>query len=454
MNEFLIVRLSNNPDESLSWLVWSHINEDVVASGELQSRAELADLLHYSHPNDGQARPVVALVPSSQVLLTQLSIPKGASRQLDTMLPFLMEDMLTQDIHELHFSILKKQSEKAIVASLSRDYLAQWIDDFKQCGISLYKVLPDVLALPYEGESVSAIYFKDQWLLRQGEMKGASVDEQWLGLFLNSGWLMPEGDALQLDDVLISDEDLELTTQDKPASNSINQLSAAHTQPNDVTGKNIQVHCFSALPANVETLPGDWQMVDYANLVLAQFATGAVNSQVNLLTGEFKSQAQWRKHWLTWRKVALAAGLFCVVVFAQKWQHLSQIESEYQSYHLENERIFRAALPGKKRIPTVSYLKREIENEVAAMSGGSLSNGALDWVAKIPNAFAQTSNMELLSLKFDGQRGELTLQVQGNDFQPFEQLRAELAKDFDVEQGQLSKDQDLVFGSYILKEQS
>ncbi|MGB2078499.1 MAG: type II secretion system protein GspL [Vibrio sp.] len=459
MNEYLIVRLSNKSHESIQWLVWSELNQNVVASGELSHREQLNELLAYSHPEGEQARTIIALVPSCQVLLTQVQIPPGASRQLDTMLPFLMEDMLTQDIDSTHFSILKKQDDKAVVASLSLDYLSTWLDDFKQLGMSVSRVLPDVLALPYQENHVTAFHYQAQWLFRQGETKGASVDSDWLDLFLNSGWLMPEGDALSLDDVVETENETkdaasELTqgSLDPQSAPSFNALDDDNDTKNLATDEHVVIDCYSPLPVNVAELPGHWRAMPEADLALAQFASTAARSKINLLTGPFKPQAQWRKHWLTWRKVAVAAGVFFCVLFAQKWLQLNQVEAQYQSYRAENERIFRAALPGKKRIPTVSYLKREIENEISTMSGGEASNSALAWVARLPEAFDAAPKMNLLSLKYDGQRGELTLQAQGDDFQPFEQLRAELATSFNVEQGQLTKNNDQVFGSYVLRE--
>lgn len=458
MNEFLIVKLSNKPTQVIPWLVWSQIDKNVIASGEISERASLADLAHYTQsstlasPGSKQSgntvRQVIALMPTSQVLISQVQIPTGAARQLDNMLPFLMEDLLTQDIDEMHFSVLNKTADKAVVASMERDVLKAWLDDFKAAGIGLSKILPDALALPFKDDHVSAMPFfsqsevADQWLLRQGEFKAASVESQWLGLFLSSGWMMPEGDKVALTDL-----DVEGEMDDSLAAEDVNQQAE-----NGEQAGLIKVDCYGPLPDKSQELPGKWQQADYANLALAQLATQAVASKTNLLTGEFKPQAQWRKHLLTWRKLAIAAGVLFAVTLGQKWMTLNQVQDQYQAYKAENERIFRAALPGRTKIPTVSYLKREMENELAAMSGGESAASAMAWVAKIPAALKTAPSMQVLGVKYDGQRRELSIQAVGDDFQPFEQLRSELAKSFAVEQGQLTRSNDKVFGSYTLTE--
>ncbi|QSA19710.1 type II secretion system protein GspL, partial [Vibrio furnissii] len=54
-------------------------------------------------------------------------------------------------------------------------------------------------------------------------------------------------------------------------------------------------------------------------------------------------------------------------------------------YRAESERIFRTIFPDKQRIPTVSYLKRQMSDELAALSGGSSGEHVLGWLSKLPD---------------------------------------------------------------------
>jgi len=60
--------------------------------------------------------------------------------------------------------------------------------------------------------------------------------------------------------------------------------------------------------------------------------------------------------------------------------------------------------------------------------------------------------MELQSIKFDSNRGEVRLETTSKDFQSFEQARVKLAEQFVVEQGQVNKNGDVVAGSFVLKQ--
>lgn len=167
MNEFLIVRLSKNKTAVIQWLVWSEIQKEVIASGELQDHQDLSDLTHYA-----QGRQLILLVSTANLVLTQVDIPAGANRQLESMLPFLLEDDIAQDVDELHFTVLAKQDGKANVCGIDHSWLEAIIADFRELGLVVRKVIPDALALPVSEEmGLTAVEVDGQWLVKKGLIK-------------------------------------------------------------------------------------------------------------------------------------------------------------------------------------------------------------------------------------------------------------------------------------------
>lgn len=108
MSEHLIIRLNSQSSDPIQWIVWSPENKEVIASGELNSSETLESLTQYS-----VQRSVSVLLPSSDILLREVIIPEGAARQFSSMLPFIIEDDLAQDVDDLHIVILKKQQNSA-----------------------------------------------------------------------------------------------------------------------------------------------------------------------------------------------------------------------------------------------------------------------------------------------------------------------------------------------------
>ena len=103
----------------------------------MQDHQDLSDLTHYA-----QGRQLILLVSTANLVLTQVDIPAGANRQLESMLPFLLEDDIAQDVDELHFTVLAKQDGKANVCGIDHSWLEAIIADFRELGFVVRKVIP------------------------------------------------------------------------------------------------------------------------------------------------------------------------------------------------------------------------------------------------------------------------------------------------------------------------
>ncbi|UPR28494.1 type II secretion system protein GspL [Vibrio crassostreae] len=406
MSEFLTVRLSSEPQSPVQWLVWSTSQQEVIASGELSSWEQLDELTPYA-----EKRSCIALLPGNECLIKRVEIPKGAARQFDSMLPFLLEDEVAQDIEDLHLTILDKDTTHATVCGVDREWLKQALDLFREANIIFRKVLPDTLAVPFEEQGISALQIDQHWLLRQGNYQAVSISEAWLPMFLQSDW------------VVVDDEEQATT-----------------------------IFSYTAMPSDdVQQQSGaNWQAKP-AELVMSLLSQQAIISGVNLLTGTFKTKSSFSKYWRVWQKVAIAACLLVAVIVTQQVLKVQQYEAQAQAYRMESERIFRAVLPGKQRIPTVSYLKRQMNDEAKKYGGSGEGDSLLGWLALLPETLGQVKSIEVESIRYDGNRSEVRLQAKSSDFQHFETARVKLEEKFTVEQGPLNRNGDAVFGSFTLK---
>ncbi|MEZ8929065.1 MULTISPECIES: type II secretion system protein GspL [Vibrio] len=406
MSEFLTVRLSSEPQSPVQWLVWSTSQQEVIASGELSSWDQLDELTPYA-----EKRSCIALLPGNECLIKRVEIPKGAARQFDSMLPFLLEDEVAQDIEDLHLTILDKDATHATVCGVDREWLKQALDQFRKANIIFRKVLPDTLAVPVEDQGISALQIDQHWLLRQGHYQAVSISEAWLPMFLQSDWV-------------VADDEEQPTT-----------IFSYTTMPSD----------------DVQQQSGmEWQAKP-AELVMSLLSQQAITSGVNLLTGTFKTKSSFSKYWRVWQKVAIAACLLVAVIVTQQVLKVQQYEAQAQAYRMESERIFRAVLPGKQRIPTVSYLKRQMNDEAKKYGGSGDGDSLLGWLALLPETLGQVKSIEVESIRYDGNRSEVRLQAKSADFQHFETAKVKLEEKFSVEQGPLNRNGDAVFGSFTLK---
>ncbi|MGF1847594.1 type II secretion system protein GspL [Vibrio lentus] len=406
MSEFLTVRLSSEPQSPVPWLVWSTSQQEVIASGELSSWEQLDELTPYA-----EKRSCIALLPGNECLIKRVEIPKGAARQFDSMLPFLLEDEVAQDIEDLHLTILDKDASHATVCGVDREWLKHALELFREANIIFRKVLPDTLAVPFEEQGISALQIDQHWLLRQGHYQAVSISEAWLPMFLQSDWV-------------VAGEEEQATT----------------------------IFSYTAMPSDdVQQQSGvEWQAKP-AELVMSLLSQQAITSSVNLLTGTFKTKSSFSKYWRVWQKVAIAACLLVAVIVTQQVLKVQQYEAQAEAYRAESERIFRAVLPGKQRIPTISYLKRQMNDEAKKYGGSGDGDSLLGWLALLPETLGQVKSIEVESIRYDGNRSEVRLQAKSSDFQHFETARVKLEEKFVVEQGPLNRNGNAVFGSFTLK---
>ncbi|MCG9783304.1 type II secretion system protein GspL [Vibrio brasiliensis] len=401
MNEFLIVRLSNNPAQAIHWLVWSVTQQEVIASGELANYDALADIAPYS-----ENRRTIVLLASSSLVLCDVAIPAGASRQLEAMLPYVLEDELAQDVDQLHFTILHKGDGRAQVCAVDADWLTSVLQQLRDIGCQIHKVLPDVLALP-DVDGIAAVELNGEWLLKKSPFAGLAIDSEWLELIAQSDWVKNGDDYLSL-------------------------------------------RAYSSLPLLPLQQDQEWQN-EQPQLVMQLLAEQAVESKITLLTGQFKPKSSMSRYWKVWQKVAIAAVLLLAVIVVDNVQKIQRYEAQAAAYRAESERIFRQSLPGKNKIPTVSYLKRELEQQARLLSGTSSDGSLLEIFASLPPILKQVPALSLVSVKYDNGRNEVRVQAQSKDFQTFEKAAELLATRFEVEQGQLNRSGSQVNGSFVLK---
>ncbi len=406
MSEFLTVRISSNPSRPVYWLVWSTQQQEIIASGEVESLDELNELSDYAHQ-----RPVHLIVDGQDVTLHNIDIPAGSSRNLEQVLPNMLEDDLAQDIERMHFAILDKSQGQAVVCGIERQLLEGWLAQFKQAGFLVKALIPDMLLLPQQPEAIAAMQLGDQWLIRCNEFHAYSLDSDWLAMLLDS-----------------------------------EEWKTSEDQTSVITS-------YTSLPSGDLDL-SKWQE-DLSHMPMSLLARGssqAASKKLNLLTGKYKPKSSLGKYWKVWQKVAVAAVFLIAVLVSFKVVQVSQAEAQAAAYRAESERIFRSVLVGKQRIPTVSYLKRQMNDEEARLSGSGSSSSFLTWVQRLPEGMGNVPDMTIQSLKFDGNRREVRLQGKSKDFQGFEVARENLTKQFSVELGQLNRSGTQVVGSFVLTE--
>ncbi len=394
MNEYLVIRLGVRATDPVHWLVWSQSEREIIASGTLLDAAELALLKERAG-----GRPVIGLVPSSEVLFREVTLPGKLTRQSLKALPFLLEEEVASDVESLHLVVLGSQGKQVSLLAVDHKRMSQWLGWIEAAGLSLKQLLPDVLALPRADEGWSAVKLGDQWLFRQSEYAGMQVEEAWLNVLLAGFEPLPT------------------------------------------------ISSYSAPPQDA---PGEW-LAEPAELPMRLLALGAPLARGNLLSGEYRIQPEWQRLWRPWRKVALLAATLLVLLVSNRVLYWQEVRAEAASLRTQSVQLYKQLFPGETRVINP---KTQMKQHLQALGESGQQAGFIRQLMKLVPVFTQSSGLTLEQLRFDQKQGEFRLQATGNGYQDFDRFRQLTANDFTVKPGDMKSNNGKVQGTLILRSKS
>ncbi|MCQ8884056.1 type II secretion system protein GspL [Pseudoalteromonas shioyasakiensis] len=400
MTEILLIRTGQTLKDSLNWLIYSPTEQEIIASGEIANATQLGEFTERA-----QSREVVVLLPSDQVQLKTVALPTKWSRKLEQALPYMLEEEIACDVDDLFIAIaeptLIDEKHAINIAMTDREWFEQWLAEFNEHGIEVYKILPDALLLPDvdDNAQLRAIELNGQWLCKHGNWHIAAVETNWLAGYLT---------ALGNPDV-------------------------AHFSP--ATGFPDTVN----LNARTEQY----------DLPLALFAKQLPEVNFNLRQGVYQLKKKSAIWWGYWQKAAIAAGVALVCSVGVKSLELYKLNSELEAMKAEVVANYQRAFPNKKVRPQL--IRSQIRNELALIDAGSTA-GFLDLTNDLVSIFSQVKDFTPETLRYDQGRNELRIRARGKDFQSFSKVKAILEqRGLTVDQGSLNNDGDFVVGEIKLR---
>lgn len=393
MSEQLIIRLGSRAGQTISWLVWASHSNEVIASGEIANAGELGQLAERVG-----ARPVVALVPASDVVLKQVSLPTRPTRQILQALPYMLEDEQAEDIDQLWLALGELEQQEGQyqqqVAVVQRQRIDSWLSWLREAGFNVTRMLPDALLLP-DNPLPACIELNEQWLIKQGPWQASAIDSSWWPQYL-----------------------------------------ALAALPN--------IASYSPWPADIMQSQQSME----PELPLALLARQLQHISFTLLQGPYAPKRQTNKHWQQWRSTAVLAGVCLVVYLLVQGFSIWQLDSQLTKVQQQSLAEYRQAFPGE----TVVNLSRQVEQKLATVGMGSESAGFLTLLTALQRQLAEVGDINVDSLRFDAARTELRFSANAGGFQNFERLKTALeGAGYVIEQGALSNDGARVQGTVVMR---
>ncbi|MRI34397.1 type II secretion system protein GspL [Endozoicomonas sp. OPT23] len=358
----LFIRLPISESQPFYWRLYGGSQADPVQlleAGHVDSTEELKAL-----GSQSPGARIIVLVPGELVTLRTLEIGLKLNKTIEKSLPYRLENELSDDVEELHFSVLSHNKQQATVAVVSKDWMNRWFEWLQMAELNCQQMLPDYLALPYTQGVCSLCQIKSQWLIRYGEFSGSVCDDSWVRTYLDS---LEQADQLKVIDY-------------SPAGQNSHPLSL------------LEPDC--------------------------------IPEHVSLLQGTYHSSArQDQKPLNSFRPIALAASLLASFAGYQ-YSLISQTESEAKAIQLQTKELYNQLYPGERLIRPVFQLKQKLINLKSSQHQSETFLVTLNNVAPI---ISSTNQIKIQSSHYSHAQSKLTLTVTADSISSLTDLRDALS---------------------------
>ncbi len=370
-----------------------------MESGPEERKGTLKDLVF---TNKG-VRKINFIAPATDVTVHHLNLPHKSSSVLAKALPYALEDLLAEDVDELHFSVLNREAPDGVSAAvIKRSLVNRWLDDAEAAGLEIVQIVPEVLLLPLtEGQWCLAVD-GEYCLVRTGEWSGFGFDRSELGLFCRR--LNEAADAFP------SAVDQWLPEADRGID----------------------------LPPEIQNNI----RISRESLLVELAREGCLDSKLTLMQGEFARSVE--EAWSPRRFVAAAAVLVLAVLVHIGFGVFELHSLQEQEHELEAaaESQFGILFPHVKRIVDMDVQSQQQLQQLRA--GGQRQGGEFLKVLALAGDVMRTQgNLKLTSLRYSD--GVLQVQVHARELAALDQMKkameteqnvsAELVSATSVDQG-------------------
>lgn len=170
-----------------------------VTGATVEAFGEVPSLDDYPIVSDDE---VIGVVSGDAVTTHTVNLPTKTRKQFNQALPFALEDSISEDIGNIHFSCPTwKPAAEVMVLSVAKDKMEEWQDLANDNRLPIAQLLPDYALLPFHEAADSSIAVSDQAMVARNNMLGGvSIDESLIDV-----WLM---DIPMSSTIAVNDEEL------------------------------------------------------------------------------------------------------------------------------------------------------------------------------------------------------------------------------------------------------
>lgn len=303
------------------------------------------------------------VLPVEAVTACAVRLPTQKARWLRQALPFAVEELLAEEIEQLHLALGERLEDgRHRVFAVRRSWLASWL---ALCPTPPRAIVVDADLLPRQGTQL--LHLESRWLLGGEEVARLALGaEDW------------------------------------------SALAASCIRPHTAYR--------AARQAGLEPVDKTVEIVDGYTWLAGQ------KSDNNLAQGEF-SAYQDSGQWQRWRPLLGLVGLWLVLQWSFNLAQAWQLQDQAQAYAEASATLYRELFPDDHKLVN---LRAQLDQHLA-VGGASGQGRLLGMLTQVNQALSTEGSQILVQqVDFSEVRGDLAMQVQAPGFAELERLRERL----------------------------
>ncbi len=349
-------------------------------------------------PRPQPGERVCVCVPSTDILLVPVRLPRGNRQRLLKAVPYAVEEQIIDDVDELHFALAPREEDgRWWVAVVDRIRISDWLEVLAGAGIQPHLVVPEVLAVPREPGQWAVLVDGERALVRTGTFDGFATELGNLPVMLG-GVLEERG----------------------PPAGGIHLLF-----PGDgATFRDILAQAHPEVTVTAADHGGD------ATRLLAQGLDPA--ACINLLQGRYAREPEWSGQLRPWRTAAVLAGVWLAAQLAVDGYRYLKADGEAMLLQRHMETLYRQAFPDARRVVNPLAQMRNRVQELRRRTGGGRAS-LREMLARAAPSLTRNRGVTVRTIRY--RQGELDIQVEARDLAAIDRLKRDLAGigEFEVE---------------------
>ena len=350
--------------------------------------------------------PLVVMLEGVNLVSMQVNIPSKQAKHIAQALPFMLEDMVAQDVDSLHIAVGSREKTGELPVILcQKSYIANMIDHFAAADLQISYVVADMYCLPPQENSWHFLTDGRSLLVRVDNQSPLTIELDALPVLLNS--LFAEG-------------------QEAPQKITV-------TVGSDFTSDNLENWLKTQFTSHLADVSTEFEIEHIEQTSFSYLCESVLpnlaSEPINLLQGAYKPISKRRPSLIKWKPMTALASVFVVLFVGFQYTHAWKLEEKTDQVAQEAESLYKRYFPQDRRI--VDIRKQMTDKlESAASQGGS--EGFLTLLAMVGeklnemNRGADKPRLSPLRITYDETQGDLKIDFLAGGFTDLDALKAKL----------------------------